>query len=71
MAVRPSKPRRTARITFADGRVFSAPVGTRLGDYVAAATKGEDLPTAIAAVVDGKLTELNRHVSQDGYAMTV
>ena len=72
MIVRPSQPRRTARIAFDDGQVFSAVVGTRLGEYVDAAIANEEgLEPAIAAVVDGKLTELNRHVRQDGQASLV
>ncbi len=72
MTVRPSQPRRTARIAFEDGRVFSAPVGTRLSEYVDAATANDKaVAPAIAAVVDGKLTELNRHIRQDGQASLV
>jgi len=72
MTVRPSQPRRTARIAFDDGQVFSAAVGTRLGEYVDAAIANEEnkAPT-IAAVVDGKLTELNRRVHHDGRASFV
>jgi uridine kinase len=72
MTIRLSRPRRTARITFEDGRVFSAEVGVRLDEYVAAATAGEQgIPPAIAAIIDGKLTELNRHIHHDGYATLV
>ncbi|HEY54540.1 MAG TPA: nucleoside kinase [Caldilineae bacterium] len=72
MTVRLSRPRRTARITFEDGRVFSAEIDARLEEYVAAATAGEqDAAPAIAAIIDGKLTELNRHVRHDGYAKLV
>ncbi|NOX62144.1 MAG: nucleoside kinase [Chloroflexi bacterium] len=69
--VRPAKPRRTAHITFDDGRVFSAPVGTRLEEYVKAATKDDGQPPAIAAILDGKLTELGREVWRDGWVKVV
>lgn len=71
MPVRVSRPRRTAYITFADGRVFSAPVGTPLREYVEAATAGDDQPPAIAAILDGKLTELARAVRRDAQAELV
>jgi uridine kinase len=69
--VRLSRPRRTARLTFPDGRVFAAPIGTPLGAYVAAATAGDGLPPAIAAILDGKLVELSRPVLRDGQVQPV
>lgn len=71
MTVRLSQPRQNAYITFADGRVFSGPVGTPLGDYVRAATENDGQPQAIAAVLNGRLTELNRQVWRDGQASLV
>jgi len=71
MPVRVSHPRRTARITFDDDRVFAATVGTPLREYVEAATAGDGQPPAIAAIVDGKLTELARPVRRDGQAQVV
>ncbi len=71
MTVQQTQPRNNAYITFTDGRVFSAPLHTPLGEYVRAATAGDGKPLAIAAIVNGRLTELNRRVHGDGNASLV
>jgi len=71
MSIQLSKPREDARITFADGRVFAGPVGAPLEDFVLAATKDDGQPAAIAAILDGKLTELSRKVQRDGVASLI
>ncbi len=71
MTAQLSQPRRTARLLFPDGRVFSAPIDTPLGDYIHAATAGDGLPLAVAAVLDGKLAELSWPVTRDGRAAPV
>ncbi|MCO6452407.1 MAG: hypothetical protein J5I90_16630 [Caldilineales bacterium] len=71
MTVRLSQPRRTARIAFTDGRVFSAPVGTSLEEYVLAATAGKDEVPAYAAIVNGRLMELERAITHDSAASLV
>ena len=71
MSVQLSLPRRTARLTFPDGRVFSAPVNTPLGDFVRVAATGDGRPVAIAGIVDGRLTELCRPVARDGAVIPV
>ena len=71
MSIQVSEPRNDARITFEDDRVFSGPVGTPLEEFVLAATKDDDQPAAIAAIVDNKLTELGRPVLRDGSASLI
>ena len=71
MSVTLSQPRRTARITFDDGRVFSAPVGTPLEAYVCAFEPDAEVPAATAVVLDGKLMELSRSPLHDGNAVLV
>ena len=71
MSVTLSQPRRTARITFDDGRVFSAPVGTPLEAYVCAFEPDAEVPAATAVVLDGKLMELSRSALHDGNAVLV
>ena len=71
MNIQLSEPRKDARITFEDGRVFAGPVGARLEDFVLAATRDEPPPRPIAAIVDNKLTELNRPVIRDGEATLI
>src|SRR5512143_3442436 len=62
--IRQSAPRTSVAVTFADGRVFEAPIGTRLGDIVAAANPCPGLPI-VAAQVDGKLRELTTAMLHD------
>lgn len=71
MTAQLSQPRRTARLTFEDGRVFSAPIATPLGDYIRAATADDGLPLAVAAILDSKLAELSWPVTRDGRVMPV
>ena len=71
MTVQRTQPRKTAYITFADGRVFRAPIGAQLEEYVRTATADDGQPLAIAAILDGRLTELNRTVHSDGFATLV
>ena len=70
MTVTRSRPRLTARLTFPDGRVFAAPIGTPLADFVAAA-EADARPPAIAAILDGKLAELSWPVMRDGRVAAV
>ncbi len=71
MSIQQSEPREDARITFEDGRVFAGPVETPLEAFVLAATRDDNGPAAIAAVVDNKLTELSRPVTRDGRASLI
>lgn len=64
--VTPSTPRTDARITFPDGRVFSAPVGTLLLAYTDAAypTGHPDRPI-LGAIVNNRLSELTTVIQSD------
>ena len=59
-----SAPRRAAQISFPDGRVFEAPVGTPLEDYFHAALGDSPVPF-IAALVNGELRELTHRIWTD------
>jgi uridine kinase len=62
--VRPSEPRQTAQVRFADGRIFEAPVGTTLETYIKEIDF--DLPAPIvAAHINGDLRELTYHILTD------
>ena len=63
--IRPGGPRTSVQATLADGRIFEAPVGTAIGDILAAAHTEHD-PLAVAALVDGTLTELSTPLTGDG-----
>ena len=52
--VRRAKPRKTAQICLPDGRLFEAPLGTPLVEYMKSAL-GASAEPVIAALVDGKL----------------
>lgn len=69
-SIRQSVPRTSVAVTFADGRVFEAPVGTRLGDLVAAANPCPGLPV-VAAQVDGKLRELTTEMLHDAQVVPI
>jgi len=54
-------PRDTAQARLPDGRIYEAPPGTPLGDILAVAAAAHGRPTAVpavAAIVDGRLREL-------------
>jgi uridine kinase len=62
--VRPAEPRQTVQVHFADGRIYAAPVGTRLETYIKAIDF--DLPAPIvAAHINGELRELTYHIVAD------
>jgi uridine kinase len=64
--VRPAEARNTAQVTFADGRVFEAPLWTPLEAYVRAAGKERPWPLPIvAALIDDELRELTYHIEHD------
>ncbi len=69
-AIRQSVPRATAAITFADGRVFEAPIGTRLADIVAVANPCPGLPV-VAAQVNGRLRELTVEMRHDSEVIPI
>ena len=55
--IRPAAPRTTVQARLPDGRVYEAPPGTSLRDILDAARHADELP-AVAAILDGRLTEL-------------
>ncbi|MGD8245324.1 MAG: nucleoside kinase [Anaerolineae bacterium] len=59
-----SSPRRTAQIRFPDGRIYEAPVGTPLEDYLQTALGDSPVPF-IAALVNGELRELTHRIWTD------
>jgi len=59
-----SAPRKTAQISFPDGRILEAPLGTPLEDYFQAAF-GDPAVPFVAALVDGELRELNHRIWSD------
>lgn len=63
--VTPAEPRKEALVTFTDGTILSAPIGTPLEEYFRAwhAMKGGDRP--IAALVENELRELTIPVEHD------
>ena len=62
-AIRPSAPRPTVQARFPDGRIFEAPPGTMLAGLLAVAQNDRD--PAVAAIVDGRLTDLTRTLEHD------
>jgi len=60
-------PRRTVHARFGDGRVYEAPVRTRLGDILTVAYPEGDSPAVaiVAAIVDGRLRELQTPLVSD------
>jgi len=62
-AIRPSQPRTTVQARLSDGRIFEAPPGTTIGEILAVAGDGHS-PT-VAAVVNGRLSELTRPLTSD------
>jgi len=67
---RPSVPRQTALVQFDDGRIFEAPVGTRLESFVRAAYEDDSVPI-VAALIRNKLYELTHRVMHDVKATPV
>jgi uridine kinase len=63
-AVRQSVARTTVQATLPDGRVFEAPVGTRLADVLATANPDAPVPI-VAAILDGRLRELTLPLERD------
>jgi len=64
--VHPGRPRATVQVTFADGRIYEAPLGTQLEAYVRAAAA--DVPWSMpvmAALIDDELRELTYHIERD------
>lgn len=67
-----TEPRREARVTFPDGMVFAAPLGTPLEAYFKRWQQDCDrCNTAIAAIVDDRLRELTYPVERDVWAEPV
>ena len=65
--VRPGTPRTTVQARLPDGRIFEAPPGTLLNDFLAAAfprAEAGSVP-AVAAIVDGRLRELRTPLERD------
>jgi len=62
--IRSAKHRETAQVRLADGRIFDAPVGTPLEQYLKVAL-GESPVPVIAALVDGELRELSFPMRSD------
>jgi uridine kinase len=64
--VRPAEARATAQVSFADGRVYEAPLWTPLEAYVRAAGEERPWPVPIvAALIDEELRELTYHIERD------
>jgi len=63
---RPAEARTTAQVTFSDGRIYEAPIGTPLEDYVRAAGADRPWPSPIvAAIIEDELRELTYHIVRD------
>jgi uridine kinase len=63
-AIHPAAPRTSVQARLPDGRIFEAPLGTSLGDVLAAAV-GPVADPAVAAIVNGRLTELSAPLTGD------
>lgn len=59
-----TEPRADARVTFPDGSVYSAPIGTLLLEYVNTAFPRSN-PLIVGAVIDNQLVELTYSVQRD------
>lgn len=66
---RESQGRTTAVVSFPDGRMFEAPVGTPLEAYVQAAYQGPD--TIVAGLINFKLYELTYLVNHDVFVTPI
>ncbi len=63
-SVRPAEHRTDVHARFHDGRVFSAPAGTRLEAFIRAAATPQSVPV-VAALVNGRLAELSEPLIAD------
>ncbi|HEY3380759.1 MAG TPA: hypothetical protein VGK32_03265 [Vicinamibacterales bacterium] len=64
--IRPTAPRTNVVVTFTDGRVFEAPIGTLIADLFRAITPPDaSTPPVVGALVDGKLRELTSAINGD------
>jgi uridine kinase len=63
-AVRSAEPRETAQVRLPDGRIFEAPVGTPVEQYINTAMNDSPVPV-IAALVNGDLRELTYPIRSD------
>ncbi len=62
--VRCAKPRQSAQVRFPDGRIFEAPIGTPVEQYIKVALDKAQVPI-VAALVNGELRELTYPVQSD------
>ncbi|MFQ6100736.1 MAG: nucleoside kinase [Anaerolineae bacterium] len=65
-----AKPRETAQARLPDGRIFEAPVGTSVEQYIKVALGDSPVPV-IAALVNGELRELTYPMQSDARVDTV
>jgi uridine kinase len=68
--VRPAPLRQTVQVRFADGQVFEGPVETPLEVFIQAALPEESL-SIMAALVNGKLSELIQPITQDADVLPI
>jgi uridine kinase len=68
--VRPATLRRTVQVRFADGQVFEGPVETPLEVFIQAALPEESF-SIMAALVNGKLSELTQPITQDADVLPI
>ncbi|MFP3897391.1 MAG: nucleoside kinase [Anaerolineales bacterium] len=68
--VKSAEPRQTVRVTWPDGRIYGAPVGTSLAAFVEAADPDPDAPI-VAAFVDGKVRELYYKMERDAHLVPI
>ena len=64
LPVQSARPRKTAQVRFPDGRIFEAPIGTHVEQYIQAALGDSPVPV-IAALVNGDLRELTYPIKSD------
>ena len=69
-AIRPAAPRASIQAHLADGRIFEAPPGTMLRDILRVARRDGE-PEAVAALLDGELTELTSTLTVDAAVVPV
>jgi uridine kinase len=68
--VRPATLRQTVQVRFADGQVFEGPVGISLEVFIRAAFPEESF-SIMAALVNGKLSELTQPITQDADVLPI